>query len=114
MIRWIIPVCKLNRKIDTHCEVGVIPQKFVYAEHSEWLSENCKGRQKSGMKSTVENHGFYAQYFLQIKQLVEQVHQPNFGWLCDIGHFICVDEEPVEAVHEAISLTVHAHVKDFF
>lgn len=70
--------------------------------------------QKAGILSLVENHGFYAQHSERIKQLVETVDHENFGWLCDIGNFICADEDPASAVRTAAPYTKHAHAKDFF
>ena len=41
------------------------------------------------------------------------VNNPNFGWLVDIGNFLCADENPVSAVGKAASHAKHVHVKDF-
>lgn len=69
---------------------------------------------EAGMLSLVENHGFYAQHSERIRQLVETVNHENFAWLCDIGNFICADEDPASAVKTAAPYTKHAHAKDFF
>lgn len=69
--------------------------------------------QTLGVGTMIENHGHYAQHPLRVRELVETVAHPNFGWLCDIGNFICVDADPVEAAKIAAPYTVHAHAKDF-
>jgi len=74
-------------------------------------AEYAKG---AGMLSTIENHGFYAQRSTRVKQLIDQVNHDHFGWLCDIGNFICADEDPAEAVKRAAPYAFHAHAKDFF
>ena len=66
-----------------------------------------------GVHTMIENHGYYAQDARRVKALVEAVNHPNFGWLCDMGNFMCVDEIPAESVKIAAPLAVHAHAKDF-
>ena len=66
-----------------------------------------------GVHTMIENHGYYAQDALRVKALVEAVGHKNFGWLCDMGNFMCADEIPVESVKIAAPLAVHAHAKDF-
>jgi sugar phosphate isomerase/epimerase len=66
-----------------------------------------------GVRTMIENHGYYMQDSERVKQLVEAVGHPNFGWLVDIGNFLCADEDPVHAVAVAAPLAVHAHAKDF-
>lgn len=69
--------------------------------------------QTLGVKTMIENHGHYAQASTRVEQLVNTVDHSNFGWLCDIGNFICVDEDPLEAVKRAAKYAVHVHAKDF-
>lgn len=66
-----------------------------------------------GIRTMIENHGFYAQDSSRVKALVERVGHPNFGWLVDIGNFLCADECPVDAVNTAAPYAVHVHAKDF-
>lgn len=67
-----------------------------------------------GVHTMIENHGYYAQNSWRVKELIDSVAHPNFGWLCDIGNFLCADECPAEAVKVAAPYAVHAHAKDFF
>lgn len=66
-----------------------------------------------GVHTMVENHGFYMQDSARVKQLVEAVNHPNFGWLTDMGNFLCADENPVSAMRVAAPMAMHAHAKDF-
>jgi sugar phosphate isomerase/epimerase len=62
----------------------------------------------------TENHGFFAQDSRRVERLVTAVGHPNFGLLVDIGNFLCVDEDPAQAVGRVAPLAFHVHVKDFF
>lgn len=66
-----------------------------------------------GIRTMIENHGYFAQDALRVKKLVETVGHPNFGWLCDMGNFMCADEVSTESVKIAAGMAVHAHAKDF-
>ena len=41
------------------------------------------------------------------------VDHPNYGWLVDMGNFLCADELPTHALPIAAPYAVHAHAKDF-
>ena len=66
-----------------------------------------------GIHTMIENHGYFFQRSERVKKLVETVDHPNFGWLVDIGNFMCADQDSLEAVKMAAPLAVHAHAKDF-
>ena len=66
-----------------------------------------------GVKTTVENHGFFCQDSVRVEELIRTVDHQNFGWLLDTGNFLCVDEDPAAAVSRAASYAFHVHVKDF-
>lgn len=66
-----------------------------------------------GIHTMIENHGYYFQDSCRVKELIETVNHPNFGWLMDMGNFMCADEVSVEAVKVAAPMAVHAHAKDF-
>lgn len=67
-----------------------------------------------GVHTMIENHGYFFQDALRVKKLIETVNHPNFGWLVDMGNFMCADETSVESVEIAAPMAVHAHAKDFF
>ena len=66
-----------------------------------------------GIRTMVENHGYFCQDSDRVEQLINAVAHPNFGWLVDIGNFLCADEDPILAVGRAIPYVFHAHAKDF-
>ena len=81
------------------------------------LAEGCRAvtefAQELGIKTTVENHGFFCQDSDRVEKLVNAVNHPNFGVLLDIGNFLCADEDPVKAVGRLLPYVFHVHVKDF-
>lgn len=69
--------------------------------------------QSMGISTMIENHGYFFQHSSRVKRLMEAVDHKNFGWLVDIGNFMCADERSVDAVRTAAPYAVHAHAKDF-
>ena len=67
-----------------------------------------------GIKTTVENHGFYCQDSERVEALVDRVGHKNYGALIDLGNFLCVDEDPAKAVGRLKDYAFYVHVKDFF
>jgi len=66
-----------------------------------------------GIKTMVENHGYFAQDSERVERLVNGVAHPNFGVLLDLGNFACVDEPSDTAVGRLARYAFHAHAKDF-
>ncbi|MBI5382011.1 MAG: sugar phosphate isomerase/epimerase [Opitutae bacterium] len=66
-----------------------------------------------GIKTMVENHGFFCQDSERIEKLINAVDHPNFGALIDMGNFLCADEEPGRAVGRLMPYVSHVHTKDF-
>lgn len=81
------------------------------------LIEGCRAvteiAAEQGIRTMVENHGFFAQDSDRIERLVCGVDHPNFGALVDIGNFLCADEAPVNAVGRLAPYAFHVHAKDF-
>lgn len=69
--------------------------------------------QTRSVKTTLENHGFYMQASERVEKLIQKVNHPNYGLTMDMGNFLCVNEDPVQAVRRAVKYAVMAHVKDF-
>ena len=82
----------------------------VLAEGYRRVTEFAAGL---GVKTMIENHGYFMQDSCRVKRLIEAVNHPNFGWLTDMGNFMCADENSVSAMKVAAPLAVHAHAKDF-
>lgn len=81
------------------------------------LAEGCRAVTEfaadQGIRTMVENHGYFCQDSDRIEDLVCAVNYPNFGALVDIGNFACVDEDCACAVGRLVSYAFHVHIKDF-
>jgi sugar phosphate isomerase/epimerase len=81
------------------------------------VAEGCRAvteyAASKGIKTMVENHGFFCQESFRVEQLVTAVNHPNFGVLIDMGNFLCADEEPANAVARLMPFAFHCHAKDF-
>lgn len=66
-----------------------------------------------GIATMVENHGYFCQESERVERLIGKVCNENFGWLLDIGNFLCADDEPTKATGRAAPFAKHVHVKDF-
>lgn len=69
--------------------------------------------EKKGIRTCTENHGYIFQAPERVEELILAVNHKNYGWLCDIGNFLCADAEPSHAVAIAAPYTFHVHAKDF-
>ena len=66
-----------------------------------------------GVRTMVENHGWFCQDSARLEKLANAVRDENFGLLCDMGNFMDADEDPIEACSRVAPYTIHAHAKDF-
>jgi len=66
-----------------------------------------------GIKTTVENHGYFCQDSDRVEKLYNAVGNANFGLLSDMGNFLCADEAPEKAFGKVAPYTFYAHAKDF-
>lgn len=66
-----------------------------------------------GVKTMVENHGYFVQDSDRCEALVKTVNHPNFGSLVDVGNFVCADDDPIRATTRMAPYAFHVHVKDF-
>ncbi|MCX6049522.1 MAG: TIM barrel protein, partial [Chloroflexi bacterium] len=81
------------------------------------VAEGCRAVTKyaasKGIKTMVENHGFFCQESFRVEKLITAVDHPNFGVLVDMGNFLCADEDPASAVARLMPFAFHCHAKDF-
>ena len=82
-----------------------------------FLADKCRDitryAKTLGIKTTVENHGFFVQDSERVEKLINAVDDENFGALLDIGNFLCADEDPCSAVGRLAPYTFRVHAKDF-
>ena len=80
------------------------------AEVCREVSEYAKTK---GIRTMVENHGTFLQDADRVEMLINTVNCDNFGWLCDMGNFLCADENPAVSYGKAAPYAFYAHAKDF-
>ncbi len=66
-----------------------------------------------GIRTCTENHGYIFQAPERVEALINAVGSENYGWLCDIGNFLCADADPAYSASVAAPHAFHVHVKDF-
>lgn len=69
--------------------------------------------EKRGVRTMFENHGYFIQDAYRVEKLINTVAHPNFGYLIDLGNFMCSDEDATAATGLLARYAVHAHAKDF-
>ena len=69
--------------------------------------------QSLGIRTCTENHGRIMQDSDRVEYLICAVDHPNYGWLVDMGNFLCADEPSMHALPIAAKYAFHAHAKDF-
>jgi sugar phosphate isomerase/epimerase len=77
------------------------------------IREVTEYAQSKGVKTSLENHGFYMQQSTRVEKLIKAVKHRNYGLTIDMGNFLCVNENPVNATKRLAKYAVMAHVKDF-
>jgi sugar phosphate isomerase/epimerase len=81
------------------------------------LVEGCRAitefAAELGIKTMVENHGYFCQDSDRVEKLIAAVDRANFGALIDMGNFLCVDEDPGKAIGRLMPYAFHVHAKDF-
>lgn len=68
---------------------------------------------EKGIKTMIENHGFFCQDSERVEKIITGVGNPNFGVLLDIGNFCCADEDSTKAAGRLAPYIKHVHAKDF-
>lgn len=83
----------------------------------EVMAEGCRAvaeyAKSLGVLTMFENHGYFVQDSGRVEKLIRAVDHENFGYLIDLGNFMCADESPIEAVGKLAKYATHAHAKDF-
>ena len=83
------------------------------ADMAPAIREVSEYARTKGIRTCSENHGHIFQSSDRVERLIHAVGSDNYGWLVDMGNFLCVDEEPLSAVRRAAPYAFHAHAKDF-
>lgn len=96
-----------GRKDGPKSYAALVPQ---LAESVREITEYAAGK---GVMTMTENHGFFSQDSERVELLYNTVNHPNFALLCDIGNFMCADEDPALAVARVAPYAKYVHAKDF-
>ena len=83
----------------------------VLVQSAKRVTEYAK---KLGVKTLIENHGFFANGCDRVERILNAVNDDNYGLLLDTGNIVCVDEDPVAAAQVLSPLTNMVHLKDFY
>ncbi len=109
----------LSAPVMRHDVCYSLPKKHLYSyrdaakDMAPYIRDVADYAMKIGVKTCTENHGYIFQSPERVELLMLTVNHPSYGWLCDIGNFLCADADPVKAVTVAKDYVFHAHVKDF-
>lgn len=81
------------------------------------LADACRAvteyAEQFGIRTMIENHGHFAQDSERVEKLHTAVNHKNFGLLCDMGNFLCADEDPAKAFGRVAPYAAYVHAKDF-
>ena len=107
----------LGAKVMRHDAFFNMPEGMTWREAVKIIAprirEVTEYAASKGVKTCTENHGRIMQPAERVEQLILEVNHPNYGWLVDMGNFVCADDNPLRAVPIAAPYAFHAHVKDF-
>ena len=113
-----IAVC-LGAPVLRHDVAAVLPKKEGYGwregirdmvPHIRRVTEYAEVR---GVRTCTENHGYIYQAPERVEELMRAVGHRNYGWLVDMGNFMCADADPASAVVIGAPYAFHVHAKDF-
>lgn len=107
----------LGAPLMRHDVCSAIPEGMTWQEAIEIVAPRIRAvtqyAKKKGIVTCTENHGYVFQDSKRVRALIEAVGDENYGWLVDMGNFMCVDEPSLGAVRVAAPYAVHVHAKDF-
>ena len=109
----------LGAKVMRHDVCFAIPKKPLYGwreaikDMAPYIRKVTEYAQAKGIRTCTENHGHIFQAPERVEALIREVNHPNYGWLVDMGNFLCVDADPMKAVTIAAPYAFHVHAKDF-
>ncbi|MDO4459416.1 MAG: sugar phosphate isomerase/epimerase [Clostridia bacterium] len=96
------------RDSDKYCSFDSIVDDL--ADKFRELTEYAESK---GIRTMTENHGYYSQDSERVEKLYTKINHSNFGLLCDVGNFMCADENPAVAVSRVAPYAIYVHCKDF-
>lgn len=120
---------KVRHCVDVAAELGApvmrhdiafsLPNKkrYTWREAAEEMAPRIRKITRyaasKGIVTCSENHGYIFQDAVRVEHLIRLVNDENYGWLVDMGNFICTDGNILDSVRTAAPYAVHVHAKDF-
>ena len=122
---------RLKAEVDVACALGVSGMRHDATSGYKGDESSFKGFEQAlpqiiegyravteyaltkGIRTMIENHGYFCQDSDRVERIITGVAHPNFGALIDIGNFLCADENPVTAVGRLKGFASYVHAKDF-
>ena len=107
----------LGAKVLRHDAAWSLPEGMDWRQLVEKIAPDVRRvseyAAQKGIRTCTENHGYILQDAERVETLIRTVNHPNYGWLVDMGNFLCADDQPIHAVPIAAPYAFHVHVKDF-
>jgi sugar phosphate isomerase/epimerase len=108
--------CRLNTKC-LRVFSGNAKEDIDYETARGWIvdcfKEAAAYAEEKEIVMVLENHGLFAGKSSQVKELIEEVNSKSLRANTDVGNFILVDENPLEAVKALMDYVSFVHFKDF-
>ena len=124
---------RICHEVDIAAELGVPQMRHDVSSfrrpHSEntlrdfekWMPCMIEGAKRiteygkrAGVKTLIENHGFFANGCDRVERILDGVSDENYGLLLDTGNIVCVDEDPSVAAQILAPRCRMVHLKDFY
>jgi len=104
-------VCAFRRPLNQNGLAAFDEQLPFMAEGARRVTEYAKER---GVRTLVENHGFFANGCDRVERILNAVNHDNHGLLYDTGNIACMDEDASVAALRLSNLARMIHLKDFY
>ncbi|MBQ8720262.1 MAG: sugar phosphate isomerase/epimerase [Clostridia bacterium] len=108
---------ELGAPLLRHDVCSKLPEGYTYRNAIDEMVPRIRrvteAAKKYGIRTSTENHGHIFQAPERVEELIKAVDNENYGWLCDMGNFLCVDCDPLNSVKIAAPYAFHVHAKDF-
>lgn len=104
-------VCAFRRPLNqnTLVDFDMLLPKMV--EGARRVTEYAHAR---GVRTMIENHGFFANGCDRVERILRGVNNDNYGLLYDTGNIVCMDEDSSVAAVRLAGLARLVHLKDFY
>ena len=119
-------IVEIKKGIDTACKLktGLLrvfsgePKDGISFDTAKvWIIDGLRQAaayaEEMGITMVLENHGLFAGKSCQVKDLINQVGSANLRANTDVGNFMLVNENPLEAVKALKDYIGFVHFKDF-